>query len=131
LTTETLFLPRTPANPGDLYQIKISASESKTGWPVVLSIPAELTGHLTWYLGHVLPGGYRGPIFLQRGGDPRQDFSAVARAITQQLIGRPMSAHTFRASITSIFYGRGDVSDEQLRHLAATMNHSVDVQRSH
>jgi hypothetical protein len=131
LTTDTLIPPGHPTNSSNEYIIRISAEFSKTGMPVLLSVPAQLTAHMTWYLTHLLPAGHTGPVFLQRGGDPRQDFSSATRAVTLQLIGRAVSAHAFRASIVTMYHSRPDTSEAMMRTLANAMGHSSEVQRSH
>jgi hypothetical protein len=131
LTTETVFPPRTETNSSDGYIIRIRAELSKTRMPVLVAIPSILTGHMNWYFTHVLPVNYRGHIFLQRKGDPRQDFSLVTRKVTEELIGRSISAHRFRGSIATIFNARADSSEQMMRTLAVAMNHSSAVQKSH
>ena len=67
-------------------------------------------------------------MFLQRSGEPRQNFSSATRAVTKQLIGRAVNAHQFRHCITTLFHGRRDTSDLMMRQLAETMNHDRETQ---
>lgn len=131
LSTDTLFAPRSPGNSEDCYVVKISAEFSKIGQPVVLRFPDELVDHLVFYLKFVLGVNYRGPLFLQRGGKRRENFSIVTKAVTEELLGRGINAHSFRHSVATSLHRNESVTDEQLRGLATTMNHSSRVQNSH
>ena len=115
------------------YEIRMSAHQSKTGQPVMLALPAELTPHLDWYRQTILPRGvggaaYSGEVFLQRGGDARQDFSTATRAVTHVMIGRAVTAHAFRGSIATVF---SDAPEAERRQLARTMNHDFDTHDRH
>jgi hypothetical protein len=110
------------------YTIRLSAERSKVGHRVLLRVPEVLTAKFDFYLGHVLPAGRTGHVFLQRGGEPRQDFSSATRATTKQLIGRAVNAHQFRHCITTVFHSRTDTSDLMMRQLAETMNHDRETQ---
>jgi hypothetical protein len=110
------------------YIIRVSAERTKVGHPVLLRVPDVLTAKFDFYLDHILPAGHNGHVFLQRGGQPRQDFSSATRAVTKQLIGRAVNAHQFRHCITTLFHGRKDASDMMMRQLAETMNHDQRTQ---
>jgi integrase len=115
---ETLIAPTAESKN---YLIKMSAEQSKVSQPILLVIPEVLTTKFDFYLARVLPpsdsGGAR-PIFLQREGQPRQDFSSATRAVTQHLIGRAFNAHQFRHCIATLFHARSDSSDAMMRQLA-------------
>ncbi len=110
------------------YIIRLSAERTKVGHPVLLRVPDVLTAKLDFYLSSILPAGHIGHVFLQRSGEPRQDFSSATRAVTKQFIGRAVNAHQFRHCITTLFHGRKDTSDLMMRQLAETMNHDRETQ---
>ena len=110
------------------YIIRLSAERTKVGHPVLLRVPDVLTAMFDFYIGHILPAGHSGHVFLQRSAEPRQDFSSATRAVTKQLIGRAVNAHQFRHCITTLFHGRKDTSDLMMRQLAETMNHDRETQ---
>ena len=126
MTMDSLEQPQenTTAN----YIIRLSAERTKVGHPVLLRVPDVLTAAFEFYLGRVLPGNHTGHVFLQRSGEPRQNFSSATRAVTKQLIGRAVNAHQFRHCITTLFHGRRDTSDLMMRQLAETMNHDRETQ---
>ena len=84
------------------YVIRMSAERTKVGHPVLLRVPDILTEKFHFYFRHILPQGHTGHVFLQRGGEPRQDFSSATRAVTKQLIGRAVNAHQFRHCIATL-----------------------------
>ena len=114
----------TQSGDGGNYVIRMSAEKTKVGHPVLLRVPDVLTGAVGFYFQHILPQGHTGHVFLQRGGEPRQDFSSATRAVTKQLIGRAVNAHQFRHCIATLFHGRKDASDMMMRQLGDTMNTS-------
>ena len=91
---------------------------------MLLRVPDVLTKKFDYYREHILPRGHAGYVFLQRGGEPRQDFSSTTRAVTKQLIGRAEDAHRFRHCIATLFHGRKDASEMMMRQLGETMNTS-------
>ena len=114
----------TRSGDGGNYVIRMSAERTKVGHPVLLRVPDVLTKKVDFYLQRILPQGHTGYVFLQRGGEPRQDFSSATRAVTKQLIGRAENAHRFRHCIATLFHGRKDASDMMMRQLGETMNTS-------
>ena len=106
------------------YIIRMSAERTKVGHPVLLRVPDVLTKKFDFYREHILPRGHTGHVFLQRGGEPRQDFSSATRAITKQLIGQAINAHQFRHCIATLFHGCKDANDMMMRQLGDTMNTS-------
>ena len=126
MTLDTLERPQQSTSSN--YIVRISAERTKVGHPVLLRVPDVLTAKFDFYLSHILPAGHTGHVFLQRGGQPRQDFSSATRAVTKQLIGRAVNAHQFRHCITTLFHGRKDASDMMMRQLAETMNHDTQTQ---
>ena len=138
LTMDTLVRP-SPANPN--YVIKMTADQSKVGQPILLRVPDVLTNKFDFYLDRVLPmlvaieepattneAKRSQPVFVQRGGNARQDFSCITRAVTKQLIGRAINAHRFRHSMATHFYSHRNSSESLMRRLAETMNHDSQTQ---
>jgi integrase len=128
ITTETLIRPSTP---GDPYVIKISAEHSKVGQPVLLRVPEAVTPKLEFYLKRILGENYRGPLFLQRGGTPRKDFTAVTKLVTDELLGRQVNAHKFRHAVATTFHHHPQSNDAMMRQLANAMNHDQSTQRQY
>jgi integrase len=125
LTPSRLLPPRTGLNESDTqYEVRVSAHDSKDGNPVLVYLHEDLTPHLNWYLRTVLPPGHQGPIFRQRGNEPREDFTPLTTAVTSAMIGKRITCHAFRSSIATAF---GDAPEEMRRNLARAMNHSFEV----
>ena len=133
LGTGTLLAPQSPDNRTDEYVVRISAMEerNKTHKPVLLRLPASVTGVMAFYLRRLLPPDYEGHLFLTRTGRQRTQFTAQTRATTLRVLGREVSPHHIRHSITTWAFSRADVSDNLMRELAEIMSHSVGVQRAH
>ena len=112
----------TRSGDGGNYVIRMSAERTKVGHPVLLCVPDVLTKKFDFYCECIIPRGHTGHVFLQRGGEPRQDFSSATRAITKQLIGQAVNAHRFRHCIATLFHGRKNASDMMMRQLGDTMN---------
>jgi hypothetical protein len=116
----------------DNYIIRMSAEQSKIGQPILLRIPNVMTSKFEFYLSRVLPSmrnnNNTSHLFVQRDGEPRQDFSLATRAVTLQLIGRPVNAHEFRHCIATLFYAHPDSNDTTMKQLAETMNHDSQTQ---
>ena len=134
LATSTLLAPQSAQNRTDEYVVCISALEerNKVSQPVLLRLPTSFTKVMTFYLRRLLPADYEGHLFLTRTGRQRTQFTSQTRSTTMRILGREISPHHFRHSITTwAFSCRPDVSDNLLRELADIMGHSVDVQRAH
>jgi hypothetical protein len=112
------------------YQVRVSSEQSKNGKPVLISVPADLTPRMTFLLTRVLPAGHTGPLFLTRSGAPRTDFGDCTEATTEAFIGRAISPHKFRNSVSTVLNGREDVSDALMRSAAAQMCHTSAVQQA-
>ena len=67
--------------------------------------------------------------FKRNGAAPRTDFSSSTCLITQQVLGRPVNAHTFRSSLITTFYSSG-ASEAQMSSLASIMAHDPATQRN-
>jgi hypothetical protein len=129
LSTDTLVAP---ASPGDPYIVRISAEHSKVDQPVLLVVPTAVTPQLEFYLKNVLGWpSYKGPLFLQRGGAPRKDYTAVVKIVTEELLGKAVTAHPLRGAVATTFHEHQESSDTMMRSLAQSMNHSTAVQQSH
>jgi hypothetical protein len=125
LTPSRLLPPKTGPNVSEtMYEIRVSAHDSKDGRPVLVFLHEDLTPHLDWYIRTVLPPGHQGQLFRQRGDAARADFTPVTKAVTKVIIGREITCHAFRHSIATAF---GGAPDDIRRNAARTMNHSFDV----
>lgn len=131
LTTETVLPPRSPGNSSDQYVIKVSSTHSKISQPVLLRVPDSMTCHWTFYYRFILGASYSGSIFRQRGGGGRQDFTFLTKKVTDELLGRQVTAHQFRHAVATSFYRNPSSTNESMEMLAQTMNHSRQVQQSH
>jgi hypothetical protein len=70
-------------------------------------------------------------MFLKKNGTgPRAEFSEWTRYVSQQELGRPISAHTFRSSVITAYYESG-ATQSQMSDLARYMAHSDQVQKQY
>ena len=130
LTPSTLLPPSTGANEYPTqYQVRMSAHISKDGKAVLIVLPAELTGHISWYLRTLVPAGYTKSIFLQRGEQPRTNFTFTkgTKLVTKAMIGKAVTCHSFRHSTATVF---SEFPEAERRDLARNMNHNFDTHNS-
>ena len=71
-----------------------------------VAVHPSLTRAMTYYLDSVLPNRH-GALFLQQGGEARQDFTAITKALTLRYIQRPITAGKFRMSVATDLVGQG------------------------
>jgi hypothetical protein len=67
----------------------------------LLTIPAEYSEHLTFFITMFLPEGWTGPVWLQKNGRPRVQFTAMTRLVTESSIRRRIAALHFRHSMVT------------------------------
>ena len=122
----TLLRPGAPGNrsPPGCYEVQIRARDTKgKKQGALLSIPAEYSDHLAFFIEAFLPEGWTGHVWLQRNQKPRTAFTDLTRLVTQATIGRGIATHKFRHSeVTARPESDGPA-------LAAVQGNSVDVQR--
>ena len=107
-------------------------STPRPSGPCCWRCPAPWTPQLEFYLKNVLGWpAYQGPLFLQRGGAARKDYTAVVKLVTEELLGRAVTAHPLRHAVATTIHDHPSSTDTMMRQLAESMNHSVEVQRSH
>ena len=69
-------------------------------------------------------------LFCKNNGTaPRTEFSTCTNVVTQQLIGRPINAHAFRAAVITTFYG-ANASEADMNTLASIMSHDATTARN-
>jgi integrase/N-acetylmuramoyl-L-alanine amidase len=122
-----------------LYWIRMRAQESKNGRPTMFALAQDLTFAYDHYLQEVRPrllarsvqGGLQHDyVFFKRSGAaPRTDFSTSTCLVTQQVLGRPVNCHSFRASLITTFFNSG-ASDAEMCTLASIMAHDPSTQRN-
>jgi len=116
------------------YWIRMRAEQSKNGRPVLFALASQLTPAYDHYLQSVRPrmlarSAQHDYVFFKRSGAaPRTDFSSSTCLVTQQVLGRPVNAHTFRSSLISTFYSSG-ATEAQMSSLATIMAHDPTTQR--
>ena len=119
-----LLRPRAPGNDTDEYIFKQSAMTSKTKNPVYLVLPAQLTSAMDCYLSEVLPPDYTGPLFTQRGGDARHEYTAIFKEFTGQIVGRVVTAHTVRHTVATWAEEDESVTPAERASLARVQDHT-------
>ena len=122
----TLLCPGAPGNgsPQGCYEVQIRARDTKgKKQGALLSIPAEYSQHLAFFITAFLPAGWTGHVWLQRNNKPRTAFTDLTRLVTQWVLGRGIATHRFRHSEVS---ARPE-SDGPV--LAAVQGNSLGVQR--
>ena len=122
----TLLCPGAPGNgsPQGCYEVQIRARDTKSKKQgALLSIPAEYSQHLAYFIAAFLPEGWTGHVWLQRNNKPRTTFTDLTRLVTQSVLGRGIATHRFRHSEVS---ARPE-SDGPV--LAAVQGNSLGVQR--
>ena len=112
--------PRTPD------QYVINGNHAKTRMVYYVAVHPSLTRAMTYYLDSVLPNRH-GALFLQQGGEARQDFTAITKALTLRYIQRPITAGKFRMSVATDLVGRG--ADKRV--MADLMGHTVATQQQY
>ena len=135
------------------YWIRMLAEQSKNGRPTMFALAAELTPAYDVYLEFVRPhllaratasdtapaaaalaadgsqSQHDYVFFKRNGAAPRTDFSSSTCLITQQVLGRPVNAHTFRSSLITTFYSSG-ANEAEMSSLASIMAHDPATQRN-
>ena len=121
----SLLRPGQPGNqsPPGCYEVQIRARETKTKRVgALLTIPAEYSAHLAFFISTFLPEGWAGAIWLLKNGLPRTQFTDLTRLVTESTIGRPIAAHHFRHSLVTAS------SESDSAALAAVQGNSVATQ---
>lgn len=121
---EMLLRPRTDGNATDEYIFKQSAMTSKTENPVYLVVPAQLTLAMTCYINEILPPKYTGPLFTQRDGAARHNYSDIFKEFTAEIVNRPVTAHTVRHTIATWALEDTSVTDAERASLPRIQDHS-------
>ena len=124
--SSTLLRPGAPGNrsPPGCYEVQIRARDTKgKKQGALLSIPAEYSNHLAFFIEAFLPEGWAGHVWLQRNHKPRTAFTDLTRLVTQSVLGRGVATHRFRHSEVS---ARPESDGPAL---AMVQGNSVDVQR--
>jgi len=123
-----------------LYWIRMRAEQSKNGRPTLFALASQLTPAYDHYLQSVRPrmlarsaadaAAQHDYVFFKRSGAaPRMDFSSSTCLVTQQVLGRPVNAHTFRSSLVTIFFSSG-ATEAEMSMLASIMAHDPATQRN-
>lgn len=127
------------------YWAEIPAEMNKNRKPTMLTIPAELSPHLDFYLSHIRSAMLREAaasgishnklshayVFFKKSGEaPRPDFSGLTRSVTARLIGREVTAHAFRAGVITTYYEEG-ATQGQMDVLANLMAHDPSTARNY
>ena len=97
----TLLRPGQPGNqsPPGQFEVQIRSRETKGKEKgALLSVPAEYSDHLAFFIESFLPAGWTGHVWLQGNGQPRAQFAVFTRLVTQSALGRPINPHQFRHS---------------------------------
>ena len=113
------------------------AEQSKNGRPTLFALASQLTPAYDRYLHSVRPrmlarsaaDAQHDYVFFKRSGAPRTDFSSSTCLVTQQVLGRPVNAHTFRSSLITTFYSSG-ATEAEMSILASIMAHDPATQRN-
>ena len=117
------------------YEIKMPAQKSKNRQPVVLVVPENLTSIFDFHISTVRPlllqkrlsqGQDAGYFFMNKSGQQKTTFCDWIRRLTNAIIKRPLNTHSFRASITTLYFENctNSNSNLQMHKLANLMNHS-------
>jgi hypothetical protein len=122
-----------------LYWIRMLAEQSKNKRPTMFALASQLTPAYDVYLQFVRPrllsraaehiGQHDYVFFKHSGAAPRSDFSASTCLVTQKVLGRPVNAHAFRASVITTFYSSG-ATEAEMSMLASIMAHDPSTQRN-
>ena len=124
--SSTLLRPGAPGNrsPPGCYEVQIRARDTKgKKQGALLSIPAEYSNHLAFFIKAFLPEGWAGHVWLQRNHKPRTSFTDLTRLVTLSVLGRGVATHRFRHSEVSAR------PESDGAALAVVQGNSLDVQR--
>jgi hypothetical protein len=99
------------------YWVRLKSEQSKNCKPILLVVPDVLSKHIDHYISNGRetiiakssnPGSDGAYLFLKRDSSgPRKQFSEWTRYVTKKVIGRAISAHTFRSSLITNYYQSG------------------------
>ena len=132
LTTSTVLAPGAPGNASSTqYLVRVSAELNKAEQAFICQVPEQLTPHMAFFLGRVLPRGHEGALFRTRSGKTRTDFGEITRPVCTKFVGRPINPHKFRTSVATAMYERGDVDEGLMRGLADLMTHGTAIQKQY
>ena len=119
-----LLRPRTEGNDTDEYIFKQSALTAKTENAVYLVVPAPLTSAMDCYLNEILPPNYTGPLFTQRDGSARHNYTDIFKELTGHITQRPVCAHTVRHTIATWAKEDESVTEAERAALPRVQDHS-------
>lgn len=121
------------------YVIRLLANMNKSSRSALVPLALELTQVFDHYLDFARPrllkpistSGAELPapaphdyLFVKRNGSaPRASFASCTQLITQHVIGRPVTAHIFRAAVITTFYAATNASQTEMDTLAAVICH--------
>ena len=123
-----------------IFWVRMRAEQSKNGRPRLFALASQPTPSYDHYLQSVRPrmlarsataaDAQHDYVFFKRNGAaPRMDFSSSTCLVTQQVLGRPVNAHTFRSSLITTFYSSG-ATEAEMSMLASIMAHDLATQRN-
>ena len=129
----TLLRPGQPGNqsPPGQFEVQIRSRETKGKKKgALLSVPAEYSDHLAFFIEAFLPAGWTGHVWLQGNGQPRAQFAIFTRLVTQSALGRPINPHQFRHSeVTARNESEGAALAEVQGNSVAVQNRFYRVQQ--
>lgn len=117
------------------YWMRLLAELNKNGKPCMMVLPQELTAPYDFYLEVIRPNMLKGQqhdyVYCKHDGKaPRPEFSSFTTVVTNELLGRPINAHTFRSGVITTFYESGATQGE-MDVLANLMAHDAATAKTH
>jgi hypothetical protein len=121
------------------WRIVLTGQATKTGAPLKLVFPPDLSALYSFYQQSVRPIRV-GPLADRGVGDDQyvfpsvrtlqafQDLALWTKTTTTELIGRPIAPHQFRGAVVTMAYEQGANADE-LHGMADLMQHSSATQQ--
>jgi integrase len=127
------------------FWVKLTGQSSKNKKPVVLPVPTELSAYFNVYISIAREtilktaiakrksntdnnSSSTAYVFVNKQGEKRNTFKDWCRYVTTVVVGRPVSTHTFRASVITTYY-ESNASNSEMENLSRFMNHDSSVQK--
>lgn len=127
--------------PTGRWQVRYTGVEHAKGHlPLVVQLPDALTPLYNFWLQHLRPRLVQR--WVARGAQDRHyvfpapktlgardSFARETQSVTMELIGKPIAPHKFRTSVVTIASRAAETTEQDLKALALSMQHSQETQQ--
>lgn len=118
---------------GEQLVLILDGKKTKNRKPAVCVLPADIASFYALWLRFLRPVLVSGDakhnfLFCTKRGLPRTEISSLVKKVTQHVLRREVTAHSFRHSMITALFRSSLWSDHLSEGLAKHMNHSREVQ---